>query len=148
MKTKKPTPAALPSLEFLPINDIIPSPLNPRKEFDEVEIQSLAESIAKIGLIQPITVRKTVIPGGIGYELICGERRWRASKLAGLTEIPASVRDVSDKEAMELMVTENLQRKDVHPMEETNAFLFMMDKMDYNIADIAAKIGNHLTKRL
>lgn len=132
----------VPVLENLLVADIIGSPLNPRKVFDQEEISELSESIKKNGLIQAITVRKsTTYPGK--YETVCGERRLRATAFAGLKTILASVRDLTDQEAMELMVTENLQRKDVHAMEETNAFRMMIDQMGYTITDIAAKIGKN-----
>jgi ParB/RepB/Spo0J family partition protein len=130
------------SLKFIKIKDIVPNPLNPRKDFEQGAMEELMASILKIGVIQPITVR----PFGDKYELVCGERRYRAALSVNAAhkernEIPASIRNLTDEEAMELMVTENLQRKDVHPMEEADAFQFMMEKMKYTITDIAAKIG-------
>ncbi|HMI01830.1 MAG TPA: ParB/RepB/Spo0J family partition protein [Pedobacter sp.] len=150
MAKKKQEAAAVvvPVMEYIEIGLIRTSPLNPRKSFDESELQELAESIKKLGVIQSITVRNH--PDG-GYELICGERRYRASLLAGLAEIPASIRDLSDSEAMELMVTENLQRKDVHPLEEAEAFQYMLDKMGYDIASTAARVAkpeSYVSRRL
>lgn len=131
--------AGVPTISMLEPIVITPSKLNPRKEFDEVAISELAASIKKLGLIQAITVRTDAD----GYEIVCGERRYHASIKAGLKQIPVIIRNLSDNEAMELMVTENLQRKDVHPMEEADAFVMMRDKMNYTITDIAAKIGKN-----
>ncbi|PRY51501.1 ParB/RepB/Spo0J family partition protein [Arcticibacter pallidicorallinus] len=131
--------AGVPTISMLEPVFIAPSKLNPRKEFDQVAIDELAASIKKLGLIQAITVR----PDADGYEIVCGERRYHASIKAGLKQIPVIIRNLSDNEAMELMVTENLQRKDVHPMEEADAFMMMRDKMNYTITDIAAKIGKN-----
>lgn len=137
-----PAPVGTPSLQFIQIKDIVPNPLNPRKEFDQNGIDELTDSILKLGVIQPITVR----PKGDKYELICGERRYRAALSVNACHkerniIPASVRNLTDAEALECMITENLQRKDVHPMEEADAFKMMLDRMNYTIPDIAAKIG-------
>lgn len=140
---KKKTEAAavnVPVLQIIELGLIRTSALNPRKEFDESELQELAESIKKVGVIQPITVRSH---SEGGYELVCGERRYRASLVAGLVEVPASIRELTDSEAMELMVTENLQRKDVSPLEEADAFQFMIDNMKYEIADVAARIAKN-----
>lgn len=126
-----------PSLIFIDLSLITPSKLNPRKEFNEDQLNELTESIKKSGVIQPVLVR----PMADAYELVCGERRYRASLLAELTQIPASVRTLTDEEAMECMITENLQRKDVHPLEEADAFHLMMEKMRYLVKDIAARMG-------
>lgn len=131
-----------PSLKFIKIADITPNPLNPRKTFDQASMDELVASVLKVGVIQPITVRER----GGKYELVCGERRYQAALSVNAAfkdrnTIPASIRQLTDQQAMELMVTENLQRKDVHPMEEADAFKFMMDNMFYTVPDIAAKIG-------
>jgi ParB/RepB/Spo0J family partition protein len=128
-----------PSLVFIELSQIMPNSLNPRKEFAEADLNDLADSIKKLGVIQAITIRPARSRGT--YELICGERRYKAAIIAGLITIPAVIRDISDAEAMELMITENLQRKDVHPLEEANAIQYMLDKMGYTITDVAAKIG-------
>ncbi len=154
--------ASAPTLQFIEIGSVTGSKLNPRKDFNEIELKELADSIMKIGLIQAITVRPItaiapdpstikVLPAGTAYEIVCGERRYRASLIAGLETIPAVVRDLSDAEAMELMITENLQRKDVHPIEEANAFKFMRERMGYSIADAASKVGkpeSYVVRRL
>ncbi|WP_129714645.1 ParB/RepB/Spo0J family partition protein [Pedobacter sp. SYP-B3415] len=128
-----------PALQFVPLDQIRVNKLNPRKTFDQDALAELTESVRKLGVIQALTLRPYVL--GSGYELICGERRYHAAIAAGLTEVPASIRDLSDQEAMEMMVTENLQRKDVHPLEEAEAFKFMIKSMNYSLTDIAAKIG-------
>lgn len=146
-KQEKPTEEAAPSLQFINLDQIVSSPLNPRKTFDQAELEELASSIGKLGVIQAITVR----PVKKGYEVVCGDRRLRAATLAGLEVIPASVRNLTDQEAMELMVTENLQRKDVAPLEEAEAFEYMRGRMTYSLADIAARIGkneSYVTRRL
>jgi len=102
----------------LQIDDISPNPFQPRTQFDDAEIQTLAESILKHGLTQPIVVR----PVNGSYELIVGERRLRASKHAGLNEIKAISRSVSDKESLQLALIENIDRKDLNPIEEANSF--------------------------
>lgn len=146
-KTNVPKEVSAPTLQFIDLSQISPNQLNPRKTFDQTEIQELSDSIKKIGLIQAITVR----PKGKDYEIICGERRFHACTLAGLDQIPASVRDLNDSEAMELMVTENLQRKNVSPLEEANAFQFMISKMKYQVEDVSAKVGkpdSYILRRL
>lgn len=120
------------------IVDIKPDPNQPRKIYDEAAMAELTESIKEKGILQPILIR----PNGNGYLLVCGERRYRAGKEAGLTEMPAVIRKLTDDEALELQIIENLQRKDVHPMEEAVAFKSMLDNKNkaYTIADIAAKV--------
>jgi len=133
----------------LPLNSIQPSSTNPRKHFDATAIKELAESIKKHGVLQPILVREIgAVPenmvkvGTPSYELVAGERRFRAGKLAGLKEIPAIVLKLTDIEAVEIQVIENLQRADLHPMEEAEGYEFLMKQHGYAGADaIAAKIG-------
>jgi len=101
----------------IPLQDISPNPKQPRKDFDINSLNNLAGSLKKSGVIQPVVVRKV----GSGYQLIVGERRWRAAKLAGLERIPAVVREVSDVESLELALVENLLREDLNPIEEAEA---------------------------
>ena len=99
----------------LPLREIEPDPEQPRKRFDDDALNQLADSITENGLLQPIAVR----PQGLGgYSIVAGERRWRACRMAGLTEVPVVVKDVSDEQAMELALVENLQREDLDPVEE------------------------------
>lgn len=120
----------------IPLSNIKESPLNPRKHFDESAIKELASSIAEIGVIQPIVVR----PKDKNFELVCGARRFRASKLAKTQSISAVIRELTDEEALELMITENLQRKDVHPLDEAAA-IQSLQKTGKTQEDIAAKLG-------
>lgn len=122
---------------MIALSAIIIGSTNPRKAFDEDAIKELAESIKAKGVIQPILVRPTKQDGS--YELVCGERRYRASHLAGKTEIPVYVRELNDEEALEAQITENLQRKDVHPMEEAFAFKQLLGK--HSVEEVAARFG-------
>ena len=106
-------------LKKLPLHKIEPNPDQPRRDFDPEELEELAESIRTHGVIQPLTVRE--MPNGY-YQIIAGERRWRASRLAGLEEIPAVIIEADDKKAMELALIENLQRSDLNPVEEANGY--------------------------
>ncbi|OOG19158.1 hypothetical protein BWD42_04205 [Sphingobacterium sp. CZ-UAM] len=124
-------------LLHIPLLQISEDPNQPRKTFDDKAVHELAESIKEQGVLQPILVR----PDADGYMIVCGERRYRASIIAGLETIPATVRNLTDKEALEIQITENLQRKDVDPLEEAASFLIMAEKMGYQNADIASKIG-------
>jgi len=111
------------SVSTMEINTIRPNPYQPRTEFDSKEIESLSESLKKDGLLQPVVVR----PAGAGfYQLVAGERRWRAAKLAGLGRIPVVVRQVDDKKMLELALVENIQRRDLNPMEKARAFKQLM----------------------
>lgn len=135
-----PLPSDAVALPRLPLAEIAPSPTNPRKHFDEKALADLAETIRSHGVIQPITVRPNPT-GETIYELVVGERRWRASKLAGLEYIPAFWRDLSDKEVLEIQCIENLQRDDVHPLEEADGYHKLMKDHGYQAEQIADKIG-------
>lgn len=126
-------------IQYLKISDIFASVTNPRKHFEDGPIAELAHSIFKFGVIQPITCRPKK---GMSdkYELVCGERRWMASKRAERSSIPAIVRDLTDDEVLDLQFTENLQRQDVHPMDEAVTFKAMIETNRYTISDIAAKV--------
>lgn len=119
------------------IDQIKPNTEQPRKHFDEVALQELADSIQEVGLLNPILVR----PNGSGYEIVHGERRWRACQLAGLEAIRADVRELDDEAAFLIAFTENLQRDDLNAMEEAQALQALKDKFDFSQADIGAKIG-------
>ncbi|WP_108423836.1 ParB/RepB/Spo0J family partition protein [Flagellimonas amoyensis] len=114
---------SVPQIQMLEIDFVSPDPTQPRKTFDEQSLNHLAQSIAEHGVLQPITVRKS----DDGYIIVMGERRFHASKLAGLTTIPAMVRDYGDTEILEVQIIENLQRKDVEPTEEAEAIQFLLD---------------------
>ena len=111
--------------QYITLNDIQTNPYQPRKEFSEEKITELANSIKEHGIIQPIIVRKSPI---IGYELLAGERRFRAAKLAGLTNIPAIIKEVTDDEMMKQAIIENLQREDLNPIEEAQSYQYLIDK--------------------
>ena len=108
-------PAENTPYRLLPVYKVEPNPNQPRQDFDEEELEALAQSIREHGVVQPLTVRE--LPSGY-YQIIAGERRWRASRLANLTEIPAVIIAADDKKAMELALIENLQRQDLNPVEE------------------------------
>ncbi|NUQ82958.1 MAG: ParB/RepB/Spo0J family partition protein [Bacteroidetes bacterium] len=125
------------TITYLPIGQIVPNPKNPRKTIREEELKELAESIKSVGVLQPIIVR----PDGDYYELVCGERRFKASTLASQTDIPAIIRNLTDDETMDLMITENLQRKDVSPIEESDAFLNLVQYRGYDVKALSARFG-------
>ena len=122
----------------LPIYKVEPNPDQPRREFDEVELQALADSISVHGVIQPLTVRE--MPNGY-YQIIAGERRWRASRLAGLTEIPAIVLDVDEDTAYALALIENLQREDLNPMEEAEGYRRLTQELGLTQEQAAQRVG-------
>ena len=136
------TAAAAPPFMLCPINAIVPSPTNPRKTFNEAALKELTASVKDHGVVQPILVR--VIKDG-KYELVAGERRWRASKAAGLSEIPATVRELSDGQVLEIQVIENLQRDDLHPLEEAEGYETLMksapDGKRFTVDEIAARVN-------
>ncbi len=113
----------------------------PRSHFDEQYIKELAESIAKSGVMQPIVVRPLGEGKNIKYEIIAGERRWRAAKLAGEITIPAVVRDVSDQQALELALVENIQRQDLTPLEEARGYQRLMDEFSYTQEALSTTVG-------
>lgn len=112
-------------LRTIKISDIHPNPYQPRIHFDEKKLEELAQSIKENGLIQPIIVRKSSV---IGYELLAGERRWRASQLAGMTEIPAIIKELSDDDLLYQAIIENLQRSDLNPIEEATSYQKLISK--------------------
>ena len=123
---------------LLPLQKIEPNPDQPRQDFDEEELDALAESIATHGLVQPLTVRE--LANGY-FQIIAGERRWRASRLAGLKEIPVIVMDADDKTTMELALIENLQRQDLNPMEEAFGYQALMQAYGLTQEETAARVG-------
>jgi ParB family chromosome partitioning protein len=139
----QPAPAAPPGrggegLRTLAIEDVHPAPGQPRKQFDDARLDELAESIKAQGIIQPLVVR---LRDGGGYELIAGERRWRAAQRAGLHEVPAVVRDVAEKSAFEMALVENLQREDLNPIEEAQGFERLIDEFGYTQEALATRVG-------
>ena len=123
---------------MLKISDIEPNRAQARKQFDETALLELADSIGRHGILQPITVRRK--QNGY-YEIIAGERRWRASKIAGLSEIPALIKEVDDKLASELSLIENLQRENLNPVEEARGYRDLMDKFGLTQEEAAERVG-------
>ena len=124
--------------QILPLYKVEPNPGQPRQDFDEEELQALADSIGNHGIVQPLTVRE--LPSGY-YQIIAGERRWRAARIAGLTEVPAVIVEADDKTTMELALIENLQRQDLNPMEEAFGYRCLMEDYGLNQEDTAARVG-------
>ena len=122
----------------LKIMDIEPNRDQPRKIFDEDALAELADSIAKHGVIQPLLVRP--MPDG-SYQLVAGERRWRASRMAGLTEVPVVIKELSDDEAMALALIENLQREDLNAIEEAQGIKALMDTLSLTQDEAAERVG-------
>lgn len=126
----------------LRLSDIEPDRSQPRKTFSDESLAELAESISKHGVLQPLVVRPN--PMG-GYRIIAGERRWRASRLAGLIEVPAVIKDVTDTEAMEIALIENLQREDLDPIEEALGYQQLIDSCGYTQEQAAERLGKSRT---
>ena len=122
----------------LPIYKVEPNPDQPRRDFDEEELQTLADSIAVHGVIQPLTVRE--LPSGY-YQIIAGERRWRAARLANLSEVPVVVIEADDRKAMELALIENLQRQDLNPVEEALGYQTLIQEYGLTQEDAAKQVG-------
>jgi len=136
-----PETSGLVSLLMLEIDQIQPNPLQPRVGFDPEKLEELAASIRQSGVIQPIVVRSAAE----GYEIIAGERRWRAAQQANLKVIPGIVQDVSDQEMLELALVENVQRDDLSPIEEALAYRLMTEQFNLSQAEIAKRVGRSRT---
>ncbi len=130
--------AAEPSLAELPVEQIHPNAKQPRKEFDAEAVSGLAESIRAQGLIQPVVVRPR-LEGG--YELIAGERRWRAAREAGIATVPAVVRDADDRDTLLLGLVENVAREDLSPVEEGRAYAVLIDEFGLALGEVAERVG-------
>lgn len=131
----------------IPIDELRPNPYQPRKTFDEGALRELADSIEEHGVFQPIIVKRSIK----GYEIIAGERRFRASKMAGKNTIPAIVRDFSDEEMMEIALLENLQREDLNAIEEAMAYRTLQERLGLTQEELAKKVGksrSHVTNML
>lgn len=124
--------------QILPIYKVEPNPDQPRRDFDEEELQTLADSISVHGVIQPLTVRQ--MPTGY-YQIIAGERRWRAARLANLSEIPVVIVEADDKKAMELALIENLQRQDLNPVEEALGYQALIEEYGLTQEEAAGRVG-------
>ena len=121
----------------LAIDAIAPNPQQPRKDFDDKALRDLATSLRQSGVLQPVVVRRL----GDGYQLIVGERRWRAAKLAGITRIPAVIREVSDAQSLELALVENLLREDLNPMEEAEAYQRLLAEFGWTQEELAQRVA-------
>lgn len=122
----------------LRLSEIEPNKDQPRKEFDDTALADLAESISKHGLLQPILVRPII---GGGYQIVAGERRYRASRMAGLTEVPVIIRELSESETMELALIENLQRENLTPIEEALGYRTLMEEHEFSQEEVSKAVG-------
>ena len=129
------------TLRQLPVDALVAGKYQPRRHWDEAKLAELSESIKAQGVIQPIVVREIRDHGGKTYEIIAGERRWRASKLAGLPEIPVVVREVDDRTVVAMALIENIQREDLNPLEEAQALQRLIDEFDLTHAQAAEAVG-------
>ena len=132
------TPEENSPYRLLPLQKVEPNPDQPRRDFPEKELQDLADSIALHGVVQPLTVRE--LPSGY-FQIVAGERRWRAARLAGLKEIPVVVIEADDKKTMELALIENLQRQDLNPMDEAFGYQTLMQTYGLTQEDAAVRVG-------
>ena len=128
-------------LQEIPVSAIRPNPQQPREHFDEESLASLAESIREVGVLQPILVR----PGGDGFELIAGERRWRAARRVGLQTIPAIVRTADDAAMLQQAIVENVQREELNPLEEAAAYQQLIEDFSLTHDDVATRVGRSRT---
>ncbi|MEJ9281978.1 ParB/RepB/Spo0J family partition protein [Ureibacillus thermosphaericus] len=134
-------------VEKIPLQKLVANPFQPRKKFDDETIEELAQSIREHGIIQPIVVRKK----GKKYEIVVGERRYRAAKLAKLEEIPAIIKEMTEEQMMELAILENLQREDLTPIEEAEAYQNLIEKLNFTQDDLAKRLGKsrpHITNMI
>ena len=132
-------PGRTNGLRELPIELVQSNTLNPRKVFNEEDLDDLVRSVAEKGILQPVVVRP--IDDGQHYQIVAGERRWRAAQKAGLHHIPALVRELSDKEVLEIALIENVQRADLNPVEEAHGYQQLIDQFDYTQQQLAESIG-------
>lgn len=131
-------PTGQETITKLALQKVEPNPNQPRRTFDEVELQALADSIAEHGILQPLAVRE--LDGGF-YQIIAGERRWRAARMAGLSEVPVVVLEADDRTVMELALIENLQRQDLNPMEEAEGYRALMEDFGLTQEQAASRVG-------
>jgi len=129
--------AAQPDYKTLPWENLQTSPTNPRRRINEQTIESLAESIRTQGVLEPLIVR----PKGEKYEIVCGERRYRAAKVAAVIEMPCLVRELSDEQVLDIQIHENLHREDIHAMDEAFAYQFLKEKLGCEVKELALRVG-------
>lgn len=125
------------TVQEIPLDEIRPNPFQPRRDFDEAKIAELASSIEQHGLVQPVLV----CDFEDGYQLVAGERRWRAAQMAGLVNIPAIVRSMTQEQMMEIALVENVQREDLNPIEEAAAYQALVDELDLTQSQVAERVG-------
>lgn len=125
-------------LRMVPLSAIEPNKDQPRREFDEEKLRQLADSISRYGVLQPLLVRDL---GNGRYQLLAGERRWRAARLAGLTELPVQLKELEDQGVLEVALIENLQREDLNPMEQAGGYRRLMDEFSLTQEEVAARVG-------
>jgi ParB family transcriptional regulator, chromosome partitioning protein len=140
--SSSPAPAPTPdssesTVQELPITSIVANPRQPRKSFDDNSLRDLAASLKRSGLLQPVVVRRH----GQQFQIVVGERRWRAARLAGLSHIPAVVRDTTDAESLELALVENLLREDLNPMEEAEGYQRLLGEFDWTQEELGQRVG-------
>ena len=128
------------SISEIPLNQIIANPNQPRREFDETALSELAESIKNVGIVQPITLR--MMENGV-YQIIAGERRWRASQMAGLQSIPAYIRTADDENMMQMALVENIQREDLNAIEVALAYQHLIEKYNLKQEELSEQIGKN-----
>jgi ParB family chromosome partitioning protein len=138
-EVEAPAEAGRAGVSELPLEAIKANPAQPRRRFDEADIEELAASIREKGVLQPILVRPAVFAGQ--YEIVAGERRWRAAALAGLRQMPALVRSLSDAEVLEIAIVENVQRVDLSPIEEAEGYRALIDRFSRTQAEVAQVVG-------
>lgn len=131
------TGAEQPRHEMIPVDSISPNPLQPRRRFKEESLEELAESLREHGVVQPVIVR----PAGTGYELLVGERRWRAARMAGVKSIPAVIREVGASNGLEIALVENLHRDDLNGIEEATAYRQLIEEFGLSQEDVSLKVG-------
>lgn len=134
----------LSQLKLLPLAQLMPDPEQPRRVFDEEALEELAVSIREHGVVQPLVVTAR----GDGYMIVAGERRWRAAKLAGLTEVPALVRTLSGQHRLEISLIENLQRRDLNPLETATAYTKLRDQFNLTLEEIGQRVGGKSTSAI
>jgi ParB family transcriptional regulator, chromosome partitioning protein len=136
--TKEPSVEEGKRIWEIAIDKLVPGQFQPRKHFDKAALEELAQSIRANGILQPITVRRRKAGG---FEIVAGERRWRAAQIAGFHEVPAIIKEYTDKEALQLALIENVQREDLDPVEEAESYQRLMQEFNYSQVEVAEKVG-------
>ena len=129
------------NIRSIDLDDIVSNPAQPRREFKELELKDLAESIRSVGVIQPVVLRPAANSSPARYQLVAGERRWRAARLAGLKTIPAIIENYVDKQALEIALIENIQREDLNPFEEAQAYKRLIEEFSLTQKELAERVG-------